>query len=98
VVLSVSTSLGVGLGVMRGMTFRLWTDRTGRALMRATALTLLLWAITIGVKIGLTVLIHQAGLGQANTNADALIPAAATLAAQNVVVYLRARDHALVAA
>lgn len=96
--LSVNTSLGIGLGVMRGMTFRLWTDDSGRALMQGTLVTLLFWVLTIGVKLGLSVLERQSGLSSASNTAVQLIPVAATLAAQNLVVYLRSRDQRLVTA
>jgi hypothetical protein len=99
VLLAVSTSLGLGLGVMRATTFRLWTDASGQAVMQGTRMTVLLWVVTIGVKVGLSVLEHQVGLNQAvSGGAELLIPVAATLAAQNVVVYLRSKRRQLVAA
>jgi len=96
VLLAISSSLGVGLGFARGVTFRVWVAAHGTALMRGTALTLLLWVATIAIKTGLSVFAGYSGIG--TNTAEMLLPVAATLAAQNLVVYLRSRDQGLVAA
>jgi hypothetical protein len=95
--LGINVSLGVGLGFVRGTSFRVWTDQAGQALMRGSSLTLVLWLATFALKIGLSVAERQLGLGSlAASNAEIWLPAAATLAAQTVVVYLRAQDQRLV--
>jgi hypothetical protein len=95
--LGFSMSLGVVLGFARGTTFRVWTNERGRALMRGTALTLVLWLATFAVKIGVSMVERQMGLGSLTTStAEIWLPAAATIAAQTAVVYLRARDQQLV--
>jgi hypothetical protein len=93
VIMSASLSLGVALGFARGMTFRIWMGPAGQALMRGSALTLGLWVLTFVVKIGMTY--AEARLGYASdvaNNAVTLLPGAATLAAQALVVWLRAQD------
>jgi hypothetical protein len=97
--LAVNTSFGIGLGVVRGTTFRVWVGERGAVLMRGTRLTLLLWVATIGVRVALSVVEQLAGSSASATGSAALlIPVAATLAAQNVVVYLRSRDQQLAVA
>lgn len=97
--LAVNTSLAVVLGVARGTTFRVWSGASGEALMQGTAVTLLLWVATIGVRVAVAFVEQRAGVGTfASGGADLLIPVAATLAAQNIVAYLRSRDQRLVAA
>jgi hypothetical protein len=86
-------SLGIALGFARGTTFRIWTGPDGRALMRGTAFTLVLWVLTFAVKIGLTFVEGRLGFGtELGNSAVTFLPAAATLAAQALVVYLRAHD------
>jgi hypothetical protein len=92
--LGLSLSLGVALGFVRGNTFRISTGAQGEALMRGTALTLVWWLITIAVKAGLTFAEARFGFGaMIGNNAEIMLPAAATIAAQSLVVYLRAQDR-----
>src|SRR5262245_11307384 len=61
-VLGLSLSLGIGLGVVRGTSYRVWLDGQGQMLMRGGALTLVLWAATIGIKLLATVVEIHFGL------------------------------------
>jgi hypothetical protein len=97
-VLALNLVLGIGLGIVRGNSFRLWTNSDGQALMRATNLTLVLWLVTIAIKIGLAVVERQTGLAAATPGADVMLPTAATLAAQSLSVYLRSQTSSLVTA
>ena len=91
--LGLSISLAIAFGVARGLTFRVWTDASGQALMRGGVLTLVLWVATIGVKVGLTFAEIKLGLAAESTStAASLIPGAVTIGAQLLVVYLRAQD------
>jgi hypothetical protein len=93
-VLGLGLSLGIGLGALRGTSYRVWVNPQGQLFMRGGGLTLALWAVTIGVKVLLTVLEIQFGLGAlTGLPAMSLLPGAATLAAQMLVVYLRAQDE-----
>ncbi len=92
ILLGLNLSLGVALGVVRGMSLQVWTNERGDALMRGTRVTLLLWLATIAVKVGLSVLERQIGFGVGFSTAELLLPVAATIAAQNLVVFLRSQD------
>ena len=99
VILTASLSLAVALGFARGLTFRVWHGPDGRALMRGTPLTLGLWVLTLAVKIGLTFAEAKLGFGAVVVNnAVTFLPGAATLAAQALVVWLRAQDLRFVGA
>src|SRR5690242_17797270 len=52
--LGISMSLAVALGAARGVTFRVWTNPNGQAMMQGTPLTVALWVATIAIKVGLT--------------------------------------------
>jgi hypothetical protein len=89
-----SISLAIALGVARGLTFRVWTNDQGRALMRGGAWTLVLWIAPVAVKAALTFAEVQFGFGvAANSSAASLLPGAVTIGAQVLVVYLRAQDQ-----
>jgi hypothetical protein len=93
VLMGAGLSLGIALGFARATTFRIWTGPDGRALMRGTVFTLLLWVLTFAVRFGLTFVEGQLGFGaELGNSAVTFLPAAATLAAQALVVYLRAQD------
>jgi hypothetical protein len=92
--LGLSTSLAVALGAARGVTFRVWTDARGEPMMQGTGLTVALWVATIAVKVALTFIEMELGLGAATSSlAQSLLPGAATVAAQLLVVYLRSQDQ-----
>jgi hypothetical protein len=92
--LGFSISLAIALGLARGVTFRVWTDDRGQQLMRGGALTLAMWLLTIGVRTAMTYGEIRLGLVPSTPSAAELwLPAAATIAAQLLVVYLRARDQ-----
>ena len=97
--LAINLVLGVGLGYLRGTTFRVWFDDRNTALMKGTSLTVLFWVATIAVKIVLAFVEQKAGLGLgASSGAELMIPTAATLGVQSLVVYLRAHNRRLIAA
>lgn len=90
--LGVNLSLGVVLGFARGMTFRVWPEMNGRALMRGTLLTLLLWVATFAIRFAASVVEAKLGFIVGAGTADILLPAAATIGVQTLVVYLRSQD------
>jgi len=90
-ILGMSLSIAVALGFARGTTFRIWSGPDGQALMRGTPLTFGLWVLTFAVKFALTYAEARMGLG-AEVSSTLFLPAAVTLAAQALVVYLRAQD------
>lgn len=94
--LGISLSLAIALGAARGVTFRVWTDQNGQAMMRGTGPTVALWIATIAVKVALTFAEIKFGFGAATaSSAASYLSGAATLAAQVLVVYLRAQDQRL---
>jgi hypothetical protein len=93
VLLGVNLVLGVVLGLARGATFRVWVNEHGKALMRGTGLTLAFWAATVAARVGMVIVERQMGLGAAVTsNTETMLPAAATLGAQVLIVYLRSQN------
>jgi hypothetical protein len=65
-------------------------------MMRGTGPTVALWIATIAVKVALTFAEIKFGFGAATaSSAASYLSGAATLAAQVLVVYLRAQDQRL---
>ena len=95
--LGVNVLLALGFGVARASTMRIWTSSRGELLMRGTVLTLVLWALTIGARLGVYAFERSAGLGLPSSGAALLIPAAVTLGAQILAVYLRSQRVRLAA-
>jgi hypothetical protein len=94
VLLGISMSLAFALGAARGVTVRVWTNPNGDAMMQGTGVTLALWIATIVIKVALTVVESKLGFGAVyGSTVQALLPGAATIAAQLLVVYLRALDQ-----
>ena len=93
VLLAVNVSIGIGLGFARAVTFRVWVGEQGAALMQATRLTALLWAVTIAVKTGISMYGAFSGTaGSTDSLTELLLPVAATVATQNLVLHLRSQD------
>jgi hypothetical protein len=94
VLLGISMSLAFALGAARGVTFRVWTNPNGDTMMQGTGVTLALWIATIAIKVALTFVESKLGFGAAyGSTVQALLPAATTIGAQLLVVYLRALDQ-----
>lgn len=94
VLLGISMSLAFALGSARGVTFRVWTNPNGDAMMQGTGFTLALWITTIAIKVVLTFVESKLGFGAAyGSTVQALLPGATTIGAQLLVVYLRALDQ-----
>jgi hypothetical protein len=87
--LAVGLAAAAGLGVARGATVTV-AVRDGRPWLRYRAVTLVLWAATIAVRVGLTVLAHAAGATVAGSGPALLLSAGATLLAEGAVVAHRA--------
>jgi hypothetical protein len=84
-------SAAAGLGVLRGLTFRIWRAADGSTWLQGSALTLGLWGASIVVRLWLLAFgslvlgVPASSLGQA-----VLLLLAITLGAQNLVLWLRA--------
>jgi hypothetical protein len=79
------------LGVARGAVTQVW--RSERGLMRkGTSLTLVLWAVLIAIRLGIAAVARAAGVDTAVTEGEFPLFVGVTLAAQNVVIWLRGRE------
>src|SRR6478752_1157719 len=87
--LAVGLAAAAGLGVARGATVTV-AVRDGRPWLRYRAATLALWAATVAVRVGLTVLAHAAGAAVASSGPALLLSAGVTLLAEGSVVTHRA--------
>ena len=87
--LAVGVAAAAGLGAARGATVAV-VVRDGRPWLRYRVLTLGLWAATIAVRVGLTVLAHAVGATVAAGGPALLLSAGATLLAEGAVVAHRA--------
>src|SRR5579883_3251469 len=60
-VLLVSVASAVVLGLLRGASVRVWTDASGAAWRKGTALTLVLWLASFALRFGIAVGGHALG-------------------------------------
>jgi hypothetical protein len=82
--LAVNLGLGAGAGLLRGVTVRIWQDPARGWMMQGTALTFVLWLVTIGLKVGFGI----ADRGAFSTSEIGLL-VAVTFGAQNLAVWAR---------
>ena len=87
--LAVGLAAAAGLGAARGATVTV-SVRDGGPWLRYRAATLALWAATVAVRVGLTVLAHAAGATVAGSGPALLLSAGVTLLAEGAVVAHRA--------
>jgi hypothetical protein len=91
---TVGLALAVVLGVLRGSFVRLWRDAEGQIWARGSAALLALWVASIGVRTGLAVAASYFGVPAAASAGESMLFAAATIGAQNVVMWVRAQPGA----
>ena len=77
------------MGAARGATVTV-AVRDGRPWLRYRPVTLGLWAATVAVRVGLTVLAHAAGATVAGSGPALLLSAGVTLLAEGAIVAHRA--------
>lgn len=82
--------IGLAAGLWRGTTFRLWPD-AGRVLVKGTAMTLVTWAVLIVIRLPFAFLGQAANHPQGFVVGELLLALAVTFAAQNAVVWARAK-------
>jgi hypothetical protein len=80
----------VVIGLARGASTQL-SARDGGLHQKGTGLTLALWLLTIGIRVGAGFLGAAIGLNGSLTSAALLLTFGLSIAAQNVAVYLRAQ-------
>jgi hypothetical protein len=81
---SANVAAALTLGLLRGASMRVWRAADGVAMRQGTTLTLVLWAVSIAIRVGLGLLDR----GQLPPDTIAFF-LAATFGAQNLVLWLR---------
>jgi hypothetical protein len=82
------------LGVLRGGSTSL-SIRDGFAFQKGSSVTVILWLVTIGVRVGFAVLGLHLGTAGALTSASIWLTLGLSIGLQNAVVYARARKLGL---
>ncbi|WP_410617892.1 hypothetical protein [Amycolatopsis sp. cmx-8-4] len=77
-----------GLGVLRSTTTTL-TAREGTTFQKGSAVTLVLWVLTIGVRIGLVALATVLGVAGPLSSASVALTVGVSIAVQNATTYRR---------
>jgi len=85
-----SLASAVVFGLARGVSVRVWQE-AGTVLRQGTAITLALWVIAIALRIGIGAIAHRDGVAQSVTFGELPLFLGVTLAAQNVVIWMRAQ-------
>ena len=94
VVVTISaTGVGLGLilGVARGYATDIWRDPDGMVLQKGTIALAILWALSLAVRIGLSVIGGARGINQTEAYAEIPLFFGVTLAAQNATISARLR-------
>jgi len=81
-------------GVGRGYTVRIWRAN-GKLLRKGVAATIVLWIVAIVLRILIGIQAQRAGVAASVSTGEAPLFVAFTLAAQNVVLWLRAQSEHL---
>jgi len=82
--LAVNLGLGAAMGLVRGVTVRVWQDPAHGWFMQGTLLTLVAWLVSIGLRLGLGLADH----GSFSTGEIGLL-LGVTFGAQSLVVWAR---------
>jgi hypothetical protein len=88
VALGASVITALAFGVARGLTTRIWSDH-GVAMRKGTTATLALWIAAIAVRIAIGLVARHTGVPYNLTVSEIPLFLGFTLAAQNVVIWLR---------
>ncbi|GAB3001667.1 DUF1453 family protein [Amycolatopsis acidiphila] len=92
--LAVDLAVLLVLGVARAASAHL-DVRDGYAFQKGTTLTLVLWLVTIAIRIGFGVAGARTGLAGPLTSSSVLLSMGLSIGVQNVLVYSRARRREL---
>lgn len=77
-------------GIWRGATFRVWSE-SGVVMTKGTAVTLIAWGVLIAIRVPFAAASHAANYAQGVVIGELLLALAVTFAAQNAVIWLRAK-------
>ena len=89
-----SLAIAVVLGLARGRSMRVWRD-VGSVLRQGAPLTAALWIVAIALRAGIGAIAHRSGVAQSVTFGELPLFLGVTLAAQNLVIWLRAQALAV---
>jgi hypothetical protein len=94
IALVASLATAVVLGLARGLSMRVWQD-AGSVLRQGAPITAALWIIAIALRIAIGAIAHRAGVAQSVTFGELPLFLGVTLAAQNLVIWMRAQTIAV---
>jgi hypothetical protein len=92
--LGASVLTALVFGVARGITTQIWWSE-GVLLRKGTTVTLLLWVVGIGLRIVIAVVARRGGVATSVTTGEIPLFLGVTLAAQNLVIWLRGQETPL---
>ncbi|MFJ9781757.1 hypothetical protein ACIRSS_19385 [Amycolatopsis sp. NPDC101161] len=92
--LAVDLVVLAGLGVLRSTTTTL-TERDGTTFQKGSAITVGLWVLTIGVRVGLVALGTALGIAGPLTSASIALTIGVSIAVQNATTYYRVQQRGL---
>lgn len=92
--LAVDLVVLAGLGVLRSTTTTL-TERNGTTFQKGSAITIGLWVLTIGVRVGLVALGSALGITGPLTSASIALTLGVSIAVQNATTYYRVQRRGL---
>lgn len=92
--LAVDLVVLAGLGVLRSTTTTL-TERNGTTFQKGSAVTIGLWVLTIGVRVGLVALGTALGIAGPLTSASIALTIGVSIAVQNATTYYRVQQRGL---
>jgi hypothetical protein len=90
--LAVNATIGLGMGLWRGQTYRLWAAADGSIWQRGTLLTAVNWLVLIGIRVGYGVVAHFGGIANSQMIGEMLASLFLTFAAQSLVIWLRGQS------
>ncbi|MHB8613910.1 MAG: hypothetical protein ACYDAL_16030 [Candidatus Dormibacteraceae bacterium] len=91
---AVSLVAAILLGLLRGTTVRVWRTDVGEWVRQGTALTLVVWGISIAIRLGLDGLVYlHGGSAGANSSSEFALLFGASAAASNFVIWLKSGQH-----
>lgn len=88
--LVISLASAVVLGLARGGSMHVWLE-AGSVLRQGVLLTLVLWIVSIIVRVAIGAIAQRSGVAQSVTVGELPLFLGVTLAAQNVVIWQRAQ-------
>lgn len=89
--LAASVIIAVVLGIARGITTRVWWA-DGVLLRKGTVITLVLWVVSIGLRLLIGLVARRGGVPLSVTTGEIPLFLGVTLAAQNLVIWMHGQE------